>query len=65
MVETVTVERFKSLNNKMYDTLEEAERADAAWREENEYESFETYSPTALDTKNPKPGYWDKVDDED
>lgn len=38
MVEVVTVERYKSLNGYMYDKLQDAERADAEWRSENEYD---------------------------
>ena len=37
MVEAVTVERYKSLNGYVYDKLADAERADAEWRKENEY----------------------------
>lgn len=38
MVEVVTVEKYKSLNGYVYDKLTDAERADAEWREENEYD---------------------------
>lgn len=38
MVEVITVERYKSLNGYVYDKLADAERADAEWREENEYD---------------------------
>ncbi len=38
MVEVVTVERYKSLNGYVYDKLQDAERADAEWRSENEYD---------------------------
>jgi hypothetical protein len=38
MAETVVVEKYKSLNGYVYDKLADAERADAEWREENEYD---------------------------
>lgn len=38
MVETVTIEKYKSLNGYTYDKLADAERADAEWRKENEYD---------------------------
>ena len=38
MVEVVTVERYKSLDGYTYDKLADAERADAEWRKENEYD---------------------------
>lgn len=38
MVEVVTVERYKSLNGYIYDKLADAEKADALWRKENEYD---------------------------
>lgn len=38
MAEIVTVEKYKSLNGYTYDKLADAERADAEWREENEYD---------------------------
>lgn len=37
MVEVITVEKYKSLNGYTYEKLADAERADAEWREENEY----------------------------
>lgn len=38
MVEVVTVERYKSLDGYTYDKRVDAERADAEWRKENEYD---------------------------
>jgi hypothetical protein len=38
MVEVVSVERYKSLNGYTYEKLADAERADAEWRKENEYD---------------------------
>jgi hypothetical protein len=38
MVEVVTVERYKSLDGYVYDKLADAEKADAQWRKENEYD---------------------------
>ncbi len=38
MVDVVTVERYKSLNGYVYDKLQDAERADAEWRREHEYD---------------------------
>jgi hypothetical protein len=37
VAEVVTIERYKSLNGYTYEKLADAERADAEWREENEY----------------------------
>lgn len=38
MVETVTIERFKSLDGYIYDSKKDAERADARWRAVNEFD---------------------------
>lgn len=38
MVEIVTVERYKSLDGYVYDKLSDAEKADANWRKENEFD---------------------------
>lgn len=38
MAETVTITRYKSLDGHVYDNLADAERADARWRQENEYD---------------------------
>lgn len=38
MVEVVTIERYKSLDGYVYDKLADAEKADAQWRKENEYD---------------------------
>lgn len=38
MAEVVTVEKYKSLNGYTYDSLKDAELADAEWRSENEFD---------------------------
>lgn len=38
MAEVVTVERYKSLDGYVYDKLSDAEKADANWRKENEFD---------------------------
>ena len=38
MVEVVTVERYKASNGHTFGTLAEAEKAEAQWRKENEYD---------------------------
>lgn len=38
MVEVVQIEKFKSKDGYVYDTLKDAERADRRWKEENEFE---------------------------
>jgi hypothetical protein len=38
MAEVVNVEKYKSLNGCVYDSLRDAEHADAQWRKENDYD---------------------------
>lgn len=38
MAEVVTVQKYKSLNGYVYDTLKDAEAADKEWKQDNEYD---------------------------